>query len=223
MVFRGVILNVLDQATKYAIEYIISNVDKEVSIKINNDELYEKLSNIIFQYSLLTCLSDIFIETTNDSIRFSNLCTSQTRDTSTNSSKSIKKDLNRILKNIAEIEEIYHRNYVGEVIDKVISDKQFNQKAIFKELGKLEFICQEALRFYSPEQGRTPSKERIGRIHMVAEIIRIFQSLKLPHGSGTENSFYVFIVIIYEILKIEVTTPNRDIKEAKKLLTDEKI
>lgn len=57
---------------------------------------------------------------------------------------------------------------------------------------------------------------------MVAEIIKIFQSFKLPHGSGEEGSFYVFIITMYEILKIEVNTPNRDIKEARKLLTDEK-
>lgn len=216
-------MKVLDRATKYVFEHILNNIDKDISIRINNDELHEKLLKIFFQYSLLTCLSDIFIETTNGSIKFSDLCISQTRDPSTNSTKSIKKDLNRILKNIAEIKEVYHLNYVGEVIDEIISDKQFNQKTIFKELGRLEFICQEALRFYSPEQGRTPSKERIGRIHMVAEIIKIFQSFKLPHGSGEEGSFYVFIVRMYEILKIEVNTPNRDIKEARKLLTDEKI
>lgn len=216
-------MNVLDRATKYVFEHILNNIDKDISIKINNGELYEKLSKIFFQYSLLTCLSDVFIETTNGSIRFNDLCISQTRDISTSSTKHIKKDFNRILKNIAEIEDIYHRNYVGEVIDKVIDDKQFNQRAIFKELGRLEFICQEALRFYSPEQGRTPSKERIGRIHMVAEIIEIFKSLRLSHGSGEEGSFYVFIIKLYEILKIEVNTPNRDIKEARKLLIDKDI
>lgn len=100
-------MKVLDRATKYVFEHILNNVDSDISIKINNDELYEKLSNIFFQYSLLTCLSDIFIETTNDSIKFSDLCISQTRNASTNSTKSIKKDLNRILKNIAEIEDIY--------------------------------------------------------------------------------------------------------------------
>ena len=57
---------------------------------------------------------------------------------------------------------------------------------------------------------------------MVAEIMEIFKTLKIPHGSGEEGSFFVFIIKIYEILKIEVNTPNRDIKEARQMLIDKK-
>lgn len=212
----------IEQAAKYTTDYILENTDKATISNIDVKILSERLTGIYFEYSLLTTHSDIFVETNANSERFSNLFIEQTRDQSTNSTKAIKKDLNKVLKYIAEIEDMYHRNYIGLVIDKVIDDKEFNKKVMFKELNRLEFICQEALRFYSPEQGQTPSKERKGRIHMVAEIMEIFKTLKIPHGSGEEGSFFVFIIKIYEILKIEVNTPNRDIKEARQMLIDKK-
>ena len=211
-----------DTVTDYTVGYILKSVVKETVLDINIEELRETLNNIYCGYTLITTHSDIFVETTANSERFSNLFIEQTMNQNSISDKAIKKDLDKIVKNIEQIKDIYHRNYAGKAIDKVISEQNYNKKTMFKELGQLELICNDLIRYYSPEQGRTPSKERIERIHMVADIMEIFKSLKIPHGSGEEGSFYVFIIKIYEMLKIEVNTPNRDIKEARQMLIDKK-
>lgn len=206
-----------DKPVQITLDYIASNSNDD-TLRFNRDKLHE----IYLMYMLTTTHSDLFIDTIAEYNKFESLFTEITRSKPSSTNRAIKKDLEKVINYLEKIEDIYHANYAGLVIDKYIEDNNFDKKQIFRGVGKLKQVCKDAVRYYSPEQGRRPSLERKARINMIAELIEIFDKLGLPHGSGQNNKFDEFLKDIYSQLDIYVDEPHEDIKLAKKKLLTNK-
>ena len=193
----------IEQAAKYTTDYILESTNKTTILNMEVKALNEKLTGIYSTYAILTTHSDLFIEVT--------------LDASSKEAREVKRDLNKALKCIKDIRIILHGKYAGKEIDKFYFKKEHKHK-VGRELGELEYACQEALRHYSPEKGRNPSKEREARIGMLVSLITLFDRIQLPTPSQQDGSFELFIRYIYEILNIYVEHPHQDIKKAKKQL-----
>lgn len=195
--------NLINCTFLYIKDYVRPNIRDLV-----NEILRERLEQIYLDYMLRTLRSDLFIEVT--------------RNTNSKEAREVKRDLKKALKCIEDIRIILHGRYAGNEINKFLMQETHKHR-IGSELGDLEYACQEALRHYSPEKGRNPSKEREARIDMIASLISLFEGMEVPTPSQQESSFELFIKEIYEMLKIYVEHPHQDIKKAKKQLFENNI
>lgn len=193
----------IEQAAKYTTDYILENTNKTTILDMEFKTLNEKLTGIYSKYAFLTTHSDLFIEVT--------------LDASSKEAREVKRDLNKALRCIKDIRIILHGRYAGKEIDKFYMQEK-HKHGVGNDLCELEYACQEALRYYSPEKGRNPSKEREARIGMLVSLITLFDCIQLPTPSHQDGSFELFIGNVYELLNIHVEHPHQDIKKAKKQL-----
>lgn len=187
--------------------YIEDYISPKIRILIN-EVIRKRLEQIYSGYILRTLRSDLFVEVT--------------RNANSKEAREVKRDLKKALKCIEDIRVILHGRYAGKEIDKFLI-KETHKYIIGSELGELEYACQEALRHYSPEKGRNPSKEREARIDMISSLILLFEGMEVPTPSQQDGSFELFISNVYEILNIYVEHPHQDIKKAKKQLFENNI
>lgn len=205
-----------EDAGLYTVKYIKDNAKQDALLRHDPSHLYKNLCNIFNNYFLGVLSSDAFVETLSTSDRLNHLFIEATREPKSKDKRVVKKDLQKMIRHIDAVIDIYQKNYAGAVVDEFIDTSGLNKRRPTKALEEFKFTCEKALRFYSPEQGRKKSQERQARINMIKRLIPIFEFYGLPTGSGEEGHFFVFIVGLYELLKIEVNIPTADIKEAKK-------
>ncbi|TEU29235.1 hypothetical protein [Alkanindiges illinoisensis] len=136
----------------------------------------------------------------------------------TNKSRAVgqqKKDLEKLIKFVQEIQKLLHTTEACESILMQLTRERKRTIDHLDSLGIIESLALTKLQKIQPQGGRNKSRERQARLKMLSTLMYIAKNCNAPFKDANAGVFVDAIATIYEILKIEVNTFTRDFKEAK--------
>jgi hypothetical protein len=136
----------------------------------------------------------------------------------TNKSRAIgqqKKDLEKLIKSVEEIEKLLHTTEGCKSIYEQLTRERKRPIDHLNSLRLIRSLASTKLQEIQPQGGRNKSMERQARLKMLSTLMYMAKNCNAPFKDANAGVFVDAIARIYEILKIEVNTFTRDFKEAK--------